>query len=98
MTPVQYLENQLQIACEHVKQLQAQRDGLLQEAAAEELMQKITPVAGEIRQVSQCKSCGTFIGYRFIPYGLGAGAVYNACHCHCADRNNKETLLLEQDP
>lgn len=51
------------------------------DAAAQQLLMAIPPVAGECRAVCRCRGCGQLFGRRYIPYGLGYGATYRPCPC-----------------
>lgn len=65
---------------------------------ADELMQAMRPVNGEMRVVYECKECGQLQGHRFIPFGLGRGMHINSCMCQLTSRNVGLTRILECRP
>ena len=65
---------------------------------AEAVMQLMSPIDGEVREVRRCNECGKLFGRRYIPYGLGQGLTVNPCICFCVDNNHKATVVLTRDP
>lgn len=65
---------------------------------AEEVLDALTPIKGEMRVVYRCVRCEQHIGRRFIPFGLGRGLTINPCWCDLGERELNAVPVLSAKP
>lgn len=66
-------------------------------ALAQQMIDYMLPIPGEIRIINKCTECGQLSGKRFIPFGLGRGYSMNKCLCE-ATGSGKRIRILESKP